>query len=86
STFPTCTICLGCDAHSMPVVYCPAEKTWDGKHDTYAKQIDRKLYTKSTSQQICTNWQCLEGCPEKHTSAHVCSGCGSALHSTHGCP
>jgi hypothetical protein len=86
SPLPTCAVCLGCDAHTMPVVYCPAEKTWDGKHDTYAKRVERKLYAKLTGQQLCTNWQRAEGCSDKHNPAHSCSGCSSTHHGAQGCP
>ncbi|KIK80778.1 hypothetical protein PAXRUDRAFT_157748, partial [Paxillus rubicundulus Ve08.2h10] len=52
---PTCTVCLGINPHSMPVVECPAKKTWDNKHKTFSKCSNRTLIAKAMGQRICTH-------------------------------
>ncbi|KIK90680.1 hypothetical protein PAXRUDRAFT_151383 [Paxillus rubicundulus Ve08.2h10] len=61
---PTCAICIGIDPHTMPIVECPAEKMWDGKHETFSKRSNHTLITKATGQHICTHWQQRNGCSE----------------------
>ncbi|KIK74938.1 hypothetical protein PAXRUDRAFT_78407, partial [Paxillus rubicundulus Ve08.2h10] len=61
---PTCAVCLGIDPHTMPVVKCPADKTWDNKHETFLKCSNRTLIAKASGQCICTHWQCRNGCSE----------------------
>ncbi|KIK76445.1 hypothetical protein PAXRUDRAFT_781677 [Paxillus rubicundulus Ve08.2h10] len=78
-TLPARAVCLSHEFHSKPVIYCAAEKTWDGKHETYAKRVERKLY-------LCANWQRAEGCADNHSLKHTCSGCGSSLYGAQCCP
>ncbi|KIK87956.1 hypothetical protein PAXRUDRAFT_39788, partial [Paxillus rubicundulus Ve08.2h10] len=85
-SLPACAVCLGREFHNKSVVYCAAEKTWDGKHETYAKQVEHKLYVKATNEQLCINWQRAEGCSDSHSLRHACSGCGSSLHGAQRCP
>ncbi|KIK77039.1 hypothetical protein PAXRUDRAFT_168030 [Paxillus rubicundulus Ve08.2h10] len=85
-TLPACAVCLSHKFHSKPVVYCAAEKTWDGKHETYTKRVKHKLYVKTTNEQLCTNWQRAEGCTNNHSLKHTCSGCGLPLHGAQRCP
>jgi len=66
---PACTVCLSREMHSIPVVECDANKTWDLKHDTFAKRVNRTLISKSTGQRICSRWQRKDGCSDKHAHA-----------------
>ncbi|KIK99049.1 hypothetical protein PAXRUDRAFT_132850 [Paxillus rubicundulus Ve08.2h10] len=83
---PTCAVCLGIDPHTMPVVECLTDKTWDSKHETFSKQSNCTLISKATGQCICTHWQWCNSCSERHSHVHICSGCGSASHGAHCCP
>lgn len=83
---PACAVCLSCEMHSVPVVECDASMTWDHKHDTFAKRINRTLVVKSTGQRLCSRWQRKDGCSDKHVHAHICSGCGSSAHGAQNCP
>ncbi|KIK76343.1 hypothetical protein PAXRUDRAFT_93821, partial [Paxillus rubicundulus Ve08.2h10] len=83
---PACAVSLGTDPHPMPIVECPAKKTWDSKHETFSKHSNQTLIAKLTGQCICTLWQQRNGCSEHHSHLHICSGCGSASHGAHCCP
>ncbi|KAL4066381.1 hypothetical protein V8B97DRAFT_2025516 [Scleroderma yunnanense] len=71
-----------CTLHSAPVVECKADRTWDKKHKTFSKWLNRFLITKRTRQHLCSRWQHKDGCADKHTLSHLCSGCGSSSHGT----
>ncbi|KAF8131386.1 hypothetical protein EV363DRAFT_1099987, partial [Boletus edulis] len=81
-----CAVCLSTKPHTVPVAECDKDKTWDGKHETFAKQVNRQLITKANNQRLCMKWQRREGCINKQCFAHICSGCGTALHGAIQCP
>jgi len=83
---PACAVCLSRELHSVPVVECDANKTWDLKYDTFAKRVNRTLVGKATGQRICSRWQCKDSCSDKHSHAHLCSGCRSSSHGAQSCP
>ncbi|KIM51837.1 hypothetical protein SCLCIDRAFT_142389 [Scleroderma citrinum Foug A] len=83
---PACAVCLSCEMHSVPVIECNASTTWDHKHDVFVKQINKTLVVKSTGQRLCSQWQCKDGCSDKHAHAHLCSSCRSAAHGAQNCP
>jgi len=77
---PACAVCLSHKLHSVPVVECDTNKTWDLKYDMFAKQVNRTLIGKATGQHICSWWQRKDGCSDKHSHVHLCSGCGLSSH------
>ncbi|KAG1863255.1 hypothetical protein DFJ58DRAFT_617556, partial [Suillus subalutaceus] len=69
-----CAVCLG--RHQHRTIECATSHTWNGQHETFAKRIQKGLWTKD-GKQICT---------PKHDARHVCSGCGATTHGALKCP
>ena len=83
---PICTICLGHHRHTMPVIQCPATRTWDDKYDTLCERVNKAICTRDGSATLCSLWQRDCGCYEKHNHMHHCSGCGTLTHGASKCP
>lgn len=80
---PVCAVCLSWRPH--PTVTCEAEFTWDGRHSTFAKRVNKLIYVKESNRQICARWQ-RDTCTAKHAALHVCAGCGADSHGVQHCP
>ena len=83
---PVCAVCLGRHKHSMPVVQCPATRTWDDKFDTYCERVNKALKTREGGVTLCSLWQRNCSCREQHDYMHACSGCRAVAHGASRCP
>ncbi|KIK76633.1 hypothetical protein PAXRUDRAFT_169314 [Paxillus rubicundulus Ve08.2h10] len=77
---PVCVVCLGCQRHNMPVICCPAKRTWDDQFDTICKRINKVLCLRDRGKLLCSQWKRDKGCCEKHNNMHACSGCKALMH------
>ncbi|KZP32497.1 hypothetical protein FIBSPDRAFT_722575, partial [Athelia psychrophila] len=76
-----CAVCLGrLPRHDMRS--CQALKTWDRKHDTFAKRTTSgHLVAREGNNPLCLDWQRPSGCSTRtHDNRHLCSGCGDVSH------
>ena len=83
---PVCAVCLGRHKHSMPVVQCPATRTWDNKFNTYCERVNKALKTREGGVTLCSLWQHDCSCRERHDYMHTCSRCGASTHGASRCP
>ncbi|KAL4063390.1 hypothetical protein V8B97DRAFT_1876847, partial [Scleroderma yunnanense] len=82
---PACAVCLSQKVHNTPVIEYDASKTWDNKHNTFTKHVNKTLISKSMDQCLCSHWQQKDGCLNKHSHTHLCLGCGSFTHRAQSC-
>ena len=54
---PICAICLRHHRHSMPVIQCPARRTWDDKYDTYCERVNKAIHIRNSGATLCSLWQ-----------------------------
>ena len=85
-TLPVCAICLGRQKHSMPVIQCPAKRTWDNKHDMYCERVNKAIHTREGGTTLCSLWQRDCSCHDKHDHMHLCSGYRALTHGASRCP
>ena len=79
-----CVVCLS-SVRDHNVKTCCAERTWHGKHETFAKCVNGELVARKTQTTICLYHNLRSGCQYHRTGVDVCSGCGARGHGAQSC-